>query len=300
MAAEITAYRSRLMAGTHDEDFDSDEVNGSYSDYSGYCPTVPGAWWPTARRQLNALQWVQDPLNPNNWSAALTTYQSDKSSAYYMLGHIIHNLQDLFVPAHANISPHGLGTAGLVENHSWPGYFDKFEQWCEVTESELSLAQASRIPHLCLESLMVRAARFSSTDDNTAGFRPSDYYAVPETAGGWGRYLPYPSGGYPCGRDRIDNDLANRWSRHLVPACCEYGAAAIRQFYVSANPQGAAEHSPNGIARSMTPPTVNRGSIPHHNARVFTPDGRSLTRLVAGVYLLVQESGKCRPIILLR
>jgi hypothetical protein len=58
---------------------------------------------------------------------------------------------------------------------------------------------------------------------------------VPDTAGGWGRYRPYPSGGYPCGNDRIDNDLANAWSLHIVPRCCEAAAAAIRCFYVACN-----------------------------------------------------------------
>jgi hypothetical protein len=43
MAAEVTAYRDQLLSGTHDEDFDSDETNGSYCDYSGYCVAVPGA-----------------------------------------------------------------------------------------------------------------------------------------------------------------------------------------------------------------------------------------------------------------
>lgn len=298
MAAEITACRSRLMAGAHDEDFDSDEVNGSYCDYSGYCPALPRAWWPTARRPLNALQWVHDPLNPNNWSTALNTYQSSKNTAYYMLGHIIHNLQDLFVPAHSHISPHGTGTAGLVENHSWPGYFDKFEQWCEVTEAELSLAQASRIPDVCLESLMVRAARFSATDNDTAGFRPSEYYAPPDTIGGWGRYRPYPSGGYPCGRDRIDNNLANRWSRHLVPACCEYGAGAIRQFYLAANPQGATESSDENLGRSSTVGTIHRELGASRMARLITPDGRTVTQPVAGVYLLVQPGGRYRVVLL--
>jgi hypothetical protein len=241
MAAEVASYRDQLKSGTHDEDFDSDEVNGSYCDYSGYSPQVPGAWWPTARRHLNAVQWVHDPLNPNNWNAAVVRYTANKADAYYMLGHIIHNLQDLFVPAHSHISPHGLGTAGLVENHSWPGYFDDFEQYCEVTDNELRLAQPSRIPEASLESLMVGAAVFSNTDAESVGFLPSLYYAHPDTAGGWGRYRPYPSGSYPCGRDRIDNNLANAWSPWLVPACCEHAAGALRAFYLACNPTTAEE-----------------------------------------------------------
>ncbi len=244
MAAEVAAYRAELKSGAHDEDFDSDEVNGSYSDYSGYSPAVPAAWWPTARRRLNAVQWVLDSLNPNNWNAAVARYATDKAAAYYMLGHIVHNLQDLFVPAHSHISPHGLGTGGLVENHSWPGYFDNFEQYCEVNDDELGSARSDRIPEAPLESLLVWAAVLSNTDVESIGFLPSEYYAHPDTAGGWGRYRPYPSGGYPCGRDRINNSLADAWSRWLVPLCCEYGAGALRSFYLACNPTPITEPDP--------------------------------------------------------
>lgn len=241
MASELSSYHDELLLGTHDEDFDSDETNGSYCDYSGFCPAAPGAWWPTARRRLNAIEWVLDSLNPNHWSAAIVTYPLSRSDAYYMLGHIIHNLQDLFVPAHSHIAPHGIGTSGLVENHSWPGYFDRFEQYSEVTANELERARADRIPEGALETLMVRAAVFSRTDVESVGFEPTRYYADPDTAGGWGRYRPYPSGGYPCGSDRIDNSQASDWSLHLVPACCEYAAAALRNFYLACNPTAVLE-----------------------------------------------------------
>ena len=249
MAAEIDAHRDEMLEGAHDEDFDEDQTNGSYADYSAYCPAVPGAYWPIARRHLNAIQWVHDPLNPNNWEDAVVTYGSSRSSAYYMLGRVMHNVQDLLVPAHSNVAPHGLGTGDLVENHSWPAYFDNFEQWCEVGDNELNRARADRIPELELDSLMRTGAAFSSTDVESAGFFPSQYYAVPDAPGGWGRYRPYPSGGYPCGNDRIDNDLANAWSLWLVPRCCEIGAGAIRAFWLACNPTAVEEEHPATRAR---------------------------------------------------
>jgi len=265
MAAEVAAYRDQLLSGTHDEDFDEDETNGSYSDYSGYCATVPGAWWPTATRPLNAIQWVHDNQNPNYWDAAVAAYGSNRSDAYYKLGHVLHNLQDLFVPAHAHISPHGLGTSGLVEYHSWPLYFDNFEEWCEVTDNELNLAQYGRIPEAEFDTLMVSAATFSSTDNESATFYPSQYYAPPDAPGGWGRYRPYPSGSYPCGNDRIDNDLANAWSLYIVPRCCEVAAAGIRAFYVACNPTTIEEPpsltSPAQNVRLNSP--VRPGSLIH-------------------------------------
>lgn len=313
MAAELNTYRGNMLSGTHDEDFDEDEINGSYCDYSGYCAAVPGAWWPTARRRLNAIQWVHDSQNPNNWAAAISLYASNRSSAYYKLGHVLHNLQDLFVPAHAHIAPHGLGTSGLVENHSWPAYFDNFEQYCEVTSNELNRARADRIPDLGLDSLMKAAAIFSATDVETAGFQPGQYYAVPDTAGGWGRYRPYPSGGYPCGNDRISNGLANSWSLWIVPRCCEYTAAAIRAFYLECNPTGQAE-APGRISAVTMPSIVRTGapllSSPEPvTASFLSPDGRVCAlatgtaircpALAPGVYLVLLPGGSL-PLLVVR
>jgi hypothetical protein len=262
MAAEVNAYRDQLLSGVYDEDYDEDQTNGSYSDYSGYCAAVPDAWWPTATRALNAIQWVHDALNPNNWDAAVAAYASSPSDAYYKLGHILHNHQDLFVPAHAHISPHGSGTSGLVENHSWPLYFDNFEQWCEVTDNELNLANPAEIPEDSLDNLMAAAAVFSATDNDPTGFYPTQYYAPPDAPGGWGRYRPYPSGGYPCGNDRIDNDLANAWSLYIVPQCCEQVAGAIRFFYVTCNPTAVSAPSAPRVLPALRLPSPLRPGAP--------------------------------------
>jgi len=317
MAAEIAAFRDELLSGTHDEDYDEDETNGSYSDYSGYCAAVPGAWWPTATRQLNAIQWVNDGLNPDNWAAAVGTYPSSKSDAYYKLGHVLHNLQDLFVPAHAHISPHGSGTSGLVENHSWPLYFDNFEQYDEVTENELGRADPAKIPEAGLDTLMVAAATFSATDNDSAAFYPSQYYAPPDAPGGWGRYRPYPSGGYPCGNDRISNDLANAWSLYIVPRCCEVAAAAIRTFYVACNPTAvSAPAAPHAMPVLRLPSPLRPGTPLNLPAQaritIFDPSGRivatmsgrsTFPRLTAGAYVcrvVLAQSVACRPVVVTR
>ncbi len=318
LAAEVDARRDDMLSGTHDEDIDEDQTNGSYCDYSGYCPTLPSAWWPTARRRLNAIQWVHDPLNPNHWAAAVATYQSSKSDAYYMLGHVLHNLQDLFVAAHASIAPHGSGTSGLVENHSWPLYVDNFEQYCEVTDNELDRARADRIPEAGLDSLMVRAAVFSTTNADSVGFRPTDYYAPPDTAGGWGRYRPYPSGGYPCGNDRIDNSLANSWSLWVVPACCEVTAAAIRAFWLECQGVGSAERRGTELGRlALTSPCrpglALASSATPLTAAFISPDGRVAASaagttlrcpdLAPGVWLVRITSGTraaVRPLVVTR
>jgi hypothetical protein len=233
MTAEVEAYRDEIVQGSHDEDFGEDTLYGSSSDYSGYSLAVPGAWWPTAQLPLNALQWIRAWQNPYSWDLALLRHGSNLSQAYLTLGHVIHNLEDLFVPAHSHISPHGLGTSGLVENHSWPLYFDNFEQYCEVTANELNRSDPNRIPDArqSPETLMIQASLFATADQESLAYYPSHYFAPPDNPGGWGRYRPYPYQGYPCGQDRIDNNLANAWSLFIVPRCVEHTAALIRLFF---------------------------------------------------------------------
>jgi hypothetical protein len=233
MTSELEQYRSDIVDGSHNEDFDEDGYNGAYVDYSGYSAARPDAYWPTATRPLNALEWTRDAYNPYCWDSALVYQGRNPGLAYLALGHILHNLEDLFVPAHSFIGPHGSGTSGLVENHSWPLYFDNFEQYDEVTENELGRADPNRIPEqrFSPETLMVRAAVFATSDQESLGYYPSQYFAPPDFRGDWGKYRPYPSGGYPCGNDRIDNDLANTWSLFIVPRCVEHCAGLIRTFF---------------------------------------------------------------------
>ncbi len=234
MASEITNYRDEMKQGSHDEDFGSDTLYGSSSDYSGYNPLIPEAYWPTAQLHLNALQWIRAWQNPYSWDVAINLYGSNMSAAYLALGHVLHNIEDLFVPAHSFLAPHGLGTGGLVYNHTWPLYFDNLEQYCEVTDNELNRAGPNLIPDNILtpESLMIFSSWFAITDSESLNYYPNQYYAQPDSAGDWGKYRPYPYQGYPSGIDNIDNDIANDWSLFIVPRCVEYTAAMIRLFYI--------------------------------------------------------------------
>jgi hypothetical protein len=82
------------------------------------------------------------------------------------------------------------------------------------------------------------AACFTYRDRPSLGYIPSEYYAIPDAAGDWGKYIPYPYRGYPSGYDNVDNAIANAWSNVLVPRCCEFGAALIVLFYDKANVMG--------------------------------------------------------------
>jgi hypothetical protein len=237
MAQELATFRDQMVQGSHDEDYASNPRYGDAADYSAYCPSVPRAYWPIAQLPLNAPQWVGKKVNPNNWFAAVRVYESNRRNGYYKLGRILHNLEDVFVPAHVFVAPHGSGTEGLVENHSWPLYFDNFEQWCEVSQQTLSLANPDNIPTGLTDpfSFIVDAAEFTSSDQPDCGYVPTDYYAVPDQPGTWGKYKPYPSQGYPCGHDAVDNSTANRWSTVLVPRCVEYVAGMIKLYYDTCN-----------------------------------------------------------------
>lgn len=288
MADELERYRGELRQGSHDEDFGQDTLYGSSADYSAYSIHLPGAWWPTARLPLNALQWVRAPENPFSWDRALAQYPSDPAAAWLAVGHVLHNLQDLFVPAHAFVAPHGPGTGGLVRNHSWPLYFDNFEQWCEVSANELGRARPERVPTglAAVESLLVRAARFAATDQDSLDYYPSLFHAPPDSVGGWGRYRPYPSGSYPCGEDRIDNNLANAWSLFIVPACVEHGAGLIRHFH-ELNQVGTREQPASlpPAAGCAVIPNPSRGPVrivglpADRPLEVFDTSGRTVRRL---------------------
>lgn len=292
MSSELNAYRSQIVQGSHDEDFGEDTLYGSSSDYSGYSPSVPAAWWPTAQLRLNAQQWIRAWQNPYSWDAALNLYSSNPAAAYLSLGHVIHNLEDLFVPAHSFIAPHGLGTSGLVENHSWPLYFDNFEQYCEVTANELNRADPNRIPEArsSPETLMIQAALFATTDQESLSYYPNQYYAPPAYAGDWGKYRPYPSGGYPCGRDQIDNSLANAWSLFIVPRCVEHTAALIRLYWELTHTALEEVGSQVNVMRFAVSPNPFRTMTELHLPRT-TGDFRLILRDVTGKVIRSWKTG---------
>lgn len=71
----------------------------------GYEP-VQGFLWPGA--ETTTVAWANHAENIYTWDTALQLYrQGNKAQAYQCLGHILHLLADLSVPAHVKVVNHG-------------------------------------------------------------------------------------------------------------------------------------------------------------------------------------------------
>jgi len=73
---------------------------------------------------VNSLQWGNgsSPYNEYDWQDAIEHYlNSNKEEAYFALGHVVHLLEDLSVPAHTHLDIHA-GAFGLGG--------DDFENYC--------------------------------------------------------------------------------------------------------------------------------------------------------------------------
>ncbi len=84
-----------------------DSMSGwSRGNMHGYDP-VQGYLWPGTR--YTTLGWADGPNNTFSWSHAVALYKSGyKAEAYECVGHLIHLLSDLSVPAHVKVVNHGI------------------------------------------------------------------------------------------------------------------------------------------------------------------------------------------------
>jgi alpha-tubulin suppressor-like RCC1 family protein len=63
----------------------------------------------------------------HTWEAAVNSYKAgDISTAFYHLGHVVHLIQDLTVPAHARDDGHAVGTIDYDNIWTWPV---EYEDW---------------------------------------------------------------------------------------------------------------------------------------------------------------------------
>jgi len=120
-------------SGDGNEDNDNDPVT-ERSMRHFYRPTddsglkeSPGYPWHQFSFHLdyvNSLQWGNgsSPYNEYDWQDAIEHYlNSNKEEAYFALGHVVHLLEDLSVPAHTHLDIHA-GAFGLGG--------DDFENYC--------------------------------------------------------------------------------------------------------------------------------------------------------------------------
>ncbi len=122
----------------------------------GYFPVYDSPWPGTNH---TTLQWagdgIQNSENVYNWNNALVLYKNGKKvEAYLCLGHILHLLADMSIPAHVNVINHG--TTNYKKNGGSLIDWDVIDIIADAYESALdggSLANLTSIPNLNQEFL---------------------------------------------------------------------------------------------------------------------------------------------------
>src|SRR3989339_150699 len=101
-----------IRQGTIDEDTPIRWMNHFFDPTTG-----KGVWY--GYTQMNAKKWAQSPseqekytLGDYSWQRAIYDYQhNNKKEALIGLGHVIHLVSDMSVPAHTRNDPHETGDA---------------------------------------------------------------------------------------------------------------------------------------------------------------------------------------------
>ena len=79
---------------------------------------------------MNSKDWAQSPIDQatslggdHTWQKAINSYVAgDKKTAFIALGHVLHLIEDVTVPAHTRLDPHPKG--------------DPFETWVEINKQD--------------------------------------------------------------------------------------------------------------------------------------------------------------------
>jgi hypothetical protein len=85
---------------------DSERTSGWYRGLPHGFDPVSRFTWPGAPG--TTVEWADSPENSFTWSEALRYYQEgSRAKAYECLGHVLHLLMDMSVPAHVRVVDHG-------------------------------------------------------------------------------------------------------------------------------------------------------------------------------------------------
>lgn len=172
--------------------------------YHGFDP-VQGYHWPGTN--LTTIEWANYEGNSFSWENALYFYQSgQKEEAYECLGHLLHLLVDLSVPAHVNVVNHGISISSInagtfydpdilrlvVDEYelalsgglSIPDVYDFIPGILNEFRNSLNLANPDNIPeiynlHSCFNDL-AEITYYSPV--------VRQYFSPPDSEGGWGNY----------------------------------------------------------------------------------------------------------------
>ncbi len=153
-----------------------DTLSGWFRGYShGYDP-VTGFKWPGA--VATTIEWANSSLNSLSWDKAITLYKAgSKAEAYECLGHLLHLLEDMSIPAHIKVINHGISINKLKSGT----IVDPDLLTLIVDEYELALAGGITLHNVI--SLIP-----DLTDDFTKAFNSSKIQDIPHF-NDWKDYL---------------------------------------------------------------------------------------------------------------
>jgi len=172
-------------------------------------------WGQTGDRQSS---WLYQ--GKFSWNQAIEAYrQGDLEKAFVNLGHVLHLLQDMTVPAHVRNDPHELG--------------DSYENWVWQNRDQLSSYPGMVYPQCldyrdCFRQLALTVSQhYFSQDTINYSFRPA--------ASGYINYRGYKLVYYQANRQRffLDDQVHADYWQQLSPLAIGYGAELLRLFFLS-------------------------------------------------------------------
>ncbi len=123
---DLANHLPSLEAGAeHEDDLFLDNDRDPLTARSGrhfYRPTDGAGLTMGETSYVSSYTWgaKANPGNEWDWFDALDAYRAgDQPEAYFALGHVLHLLQDLTVPAHVHLDVHGPPAGDDYENYTW-------------------------------------------------------------------------------------------------------------------------------------------------------------------------------------
>lgn len=172
--------------------------------YHGFDP-VHGYHWPGTN--LTTIEWAEYEGNNFSWENAVYLYNTGhKEKAYECLGHVLHLLADLSVPAHVNVVNHGISISSdhagtfydpdilnlVVDEYemalsggiSIPAIYDFIPDILNEFRNSLNLADADSIPELDTPEEYFNNLAVLTYNNSIV----RQYYSPPDSEGEWGNY----------------------------------------------------------------------------------------------------------------
>ncbi|HQB50646.1 MAG TPA: lamin tail domain-containing protein [bacterium] len=172
-------------------------------------------WGQTGDRQAS---WLYQ--GKFSWNQAIEFYrQGNLEKAFTNLGHVLHLLQDMSVPAHVRNDPHELG--------------DSYENWLWQNRDQLSSYPGMVYPRCldyrdCFRQLALAVSQHYFSQDTIS-------YSLRPATSGYINYRGYKLVYYQANRQRffLDDQVHADYWQQLSPLAIGYGAELLRLFFLS-------------------------------------------------------------------